>query len=305
MPAASLNYFILTGATGVGKSDMGLRLAREFSLPILSLDSMQVYRGMDIGTAKPSAAERGEVRHYLMDEVDPAVDFDVAQFLRQADDLSMRHGGRMLAVGGSPFYIQALRCGLQGIECHTGYEKILQTMESAQLLRWLQRLDPQRAKKIHGNDRFRLIRALEIILSSGARASERRPLQKVRGSCQVRLVALNLPRSIMHERLKTRIEQMFAAGLLDEALELYDAGRLGRNAAQAVGYKELFAHFAGTCSLEEAREKILVATRRLLKHQMTWLRKLPVQWIDVDVHHPETAYGELRELLEVYLETLA
>lgn len=287
---------VLTGPTGVGKSAFGLRLAREMGLGILSFDSMLLYRGLDIGTDKPSPADLAAVSHHLVDVAGPEEDFDVGRFLSLARRAVAGSPRPLLGVGGSPYYIQAfLGLGREAPPSDRRLERFLAGLDSATLARWLARLDPPRAAALHPNDRFRLVRALSIILLSGRRASSFRRDADAPGAGVV-LAGLSLDRDLLHRRLAERVDRMFERGLVREAEALFRAGRLGRTAAAAVGYKELFEHFRGDCSLASAKERIVFHTRRLLRHQMTWLRKMPVRWIDVSPGREEEAWRELRRL---------
>lgn len=261
---------------------------------------MLVYKEYNIGTAKPTAEELKEVRHDLVNVISVKEEFDVTQFLKRADEVNKFHKGKILGVGGTPFYIQALRYGLSQLEKLEGVGLYLEGFETSKLKRWLIELDPKRASEIHDNDRFRLVRALEIIFSSGKKSSSFKPMGKTRDNCNLKLIALNAPREIMHEKLKARLDHMFSKGLLEEAREIYENNQPGRSAGAAVGYKELFSHFKGETSLEEAKEKILVSTRRLYKHQMTWLRKMPVDWIEYDGYDIEPAYEKFENIAKDY-----
>ena len=297
------NYFILTGPTGTGKSKLGMLLAEEFSCSILSVDSMQVYREMDIGSAKSSKEERALIQHELLDVVAPNEHFDVARFLELSQKAYDKCEGKILGVGGTPFYIKALEDGLANLEILPNLEEILQKIPADELREMLEVLDPKRASAILPNDRYRLERALAIIFSTGKKPSSflDNPPPKIASTT---LVALNCDRKLMHERLKMRIDKMFEMGLLEEARALYDRKDLSKTAAAGVGYKELFQYFEGEWSLELAKEKILIATRRLFKHQMTWLRKMPVEWIDVHPDGVEEALPKLREMLTKHFESI-
>jgi len=278
--------FILTGPTGTGKTSVAIQIASRLDLAILSIDSMMVYRGLNIGTAKPSMDEMQRVPHHLINIVDPVEDFDVARFLNQAEAVGRSESKALIGVGGTPFYIRALMEGVTGINSLPDIELRLEQYSSEELYRWLWRLDRPRAETLHPNDRFRTIRALSIIFSTGKKASLHKPKPMMESDGLVKLVALRTPRARMHILLQKRIERMFKAGLLQEVEGLRHKP-LSKTAANAVGYKELLAYFRGECSLAVAKEKILVATRRLFKHQMTWLQKMPVVWVDIDPEAPQ------------------
>lgn len=298
------HYFILTGPTGTGKSRLGFELAQDFDCPILTIDSMQVYRKMDIGSAKPNLEERRQVRHELLDVVEPSEAFDVSKFLELAEKSYDAHRGKLIGVGGTIFYIKALAQGLSRVETLPAIEKKLSKLKGDLLRVALERLDPKRSQAILANDRFRLERALSIILSTGRKASSFQQ-QPDQSRSKLTLVALNCERTLMHKRLKLRIDHMFEQGLLEEVRELYESGNLSESAAAGVNYKELYKYFDGEWDLETAKEKMLVATRRLFKHQMTWLRKMPVEWIDVHPDRVEKALPRLKELLSQHFEKMS
>ncbi len=277
---------VLTGPTGTGKSDVALRLAREFPVEIVSVDSAQVYRGKDVGSAKPDAATRAEVPHHLIDLVDPAESYSAGQFVRDAsraiEEIEAR--GRIpLLVGGTMLYLKALMGGIASLP--EGSEEIRARIDAdAARLGWpalharLATLDAAAAARIHPNDAQRIQRALEVQAVSGEPISV---LQQRTRSALARefVVAALVPgdRARLHEALATRFEAMMADGFLDEVRRLYGRGDLsaGHPAIRAVGYRQLWAHLAGTCPLPDAVAKAVAATRQLAKRQMTWLRAMP------------------------------
>lgn len=295
--------FIITGPTGIGKSYFGHRLALEKEFPILSIDSMLVYKSLNIGTAKPSKEELEEVHHYCVSNVDDHENYDMAKFVNDANAAIQKHNGDLIGVGGTPFYIKALTQGFEKVETLDGLESKLGVLETDEAYRWLQKLDSTRAEKLHSNDRFRILRALTIILSTGQKASSFAPPDPNEQLSKHTIIALNADRKLMHQRIEQRVDQMLAQGLEAEAKNLFENDTpLSKTAAAGVGYKEMFSYFRGELSLEEAREKIIVATRRLLKHQMTWLRKWPVTWIDVNFDEPDQTFDRLKELLDSHLK---
>lgn len=283
---------------------MGLILAQKFNCPILSIDSVQIYRNMDIGSAKPNRLEKSQVLHEMVDIVDPQQYFNVAKFVTLAESAYDRHSGKILGVGGTPFYINALQDGLTQIDVQPQFENYLKTLSIKELSDFLYKNDPERAAAISVNDRFRLERALAIVLSTGKKPSSflKSTLEK---RAKLNLYALRCDRALMHQRLKQRLEGMFEAGLLEEAHALYKLNHLSKTAKAAVGYKELFQYFDGNWSLDTAKEKILIATRRLFKHQMTWLNKMNVNWIDVHPEEVELALPSLDIAMQQHFEALA
>jgi tRNA dimethylallyltransferase len=276
---------VLTGPTGSGKSEIALALAREFPIEIVSVDSAQVYRGLDIGSAKPSARERAQVPHHLIDLVDPGASYSAGQFVRDAahaiDDIEAR--GRVpLLVGGTMLYLRALMGGIAELPEGDSAIRARLDAEAAQhgwpaLHARLAEIDPAAATRIHPNDGQRIQRALEVHAVSGEpisnlQAHTRSPL--LRDFLTVALIPED--RARLHAALAQRFDQMMAAGLLDEVRGLYARGDLtdATPSIRAVGYRQLWAHLAGSYSLETAVTRSIAATRQLAKRQMTWLRSM-------------------------------
>lgn len=285
----------ILGCTASGKGHLARALAARRGGEIVSVDSMKVYRGMDIGTAKPSAAERAAVPHHLIDVADPWESFSAARFLALADpivaDIHAR-GRPAVAVGGTVLYF---KCFYQGLFAGPGADLAVRAeirrraaAEGLPALHAeLARLDPEAAARIHPNDLRRIERALEVYQLTGTPISA---LQQQWAEATLRrpdwhwtLIGLRRPREAASQRINQRVRQMVAAGLVEEARRLWSDPRgVSPQAAQAVGYAELFAHFDGRLPLEHAIEQIKIHSRRLAKQQRTWLRRLPgVQWLDV------------------------
>jgi tRNA dimethylallyltransferase len=277
---------VLTGPTGTGKSDIALRLAREFPIEIVSVDSAQVYRGLDIGSAKPDAATRAAVRHHLLDLLDVNAVYSAGQFVRDAAEAiaDIEARGRVpLLVGGTMLYLKALIGGIATLP-RASESLRAQIDADAKRLGWqalharLAVVDAAAAARIHANDSQRIQRALEVHAASGRPISE---LQTVTAPPLSRefIVAALVPsdRARLHAELAQRFENMMAAGLLEEVRTLFARGDLTAEhpAIRAVGYRQLWAHVEGACSLESAVERAVAATRQLAKRQMTWLRSMP------------------------------
>jgi len=276
----------LVGPTASGKSAVALELARRHPLEIVSIDSMQVYRGMDIGTAKPTAEERALVPHHMIDVLEPEESCNVARFCamaRQAIDDIRRRGRRPLLVGGTALYLKGLIWGLAEApgripELRRRLERELAELGSRALHERLRRLDPPAAERIHPNDVQRLVRALEVCEGTGRGISVRQVQFAGEPQLSVAMVGLRLPRQELYRRIEERVDGMMRQGLLQEAKEL--RGRLGPQARQALGYKELMAYLDGRTSLAEAVALIKRNTRRFAKHQLTWFRHFPqIRWI--------------------------
>jgi tRNA dimethylallyltransferase len=289
---------VLTGPTGTGKSDFALRLAREFPIEIVSVDSAQVYRGLDIGSAKPDAVTRAAVPHHLLDLVDVTAAYSAGQFVRDATDAiaEIEARGRIpLLVGGTMLYLRALIGGIATLP--QASEQIRAGIDAdAKRLGWpalhsrLAAVDAAAGARIHPNDAQRIQRALEVHAATGEpisalQAATRSPLAREF------LVTALVPadRARLHAALAQRFENMMAAGLLEEVRTLYARGDLTplNPSIRAVGYRQLWAHLSGSGTLETAVESAVAATRQLAKRQMTWLRSMP----NIRVVDPYDAQG--------------
>ncbi len=286
----------ILGCTASGKGTLARALARQIGAEIVSLDSMKIYRGMDIGTAKPSREDRAAIPHHLIDIADPWDFFSVARFVTAADaavaEIHQR-GRPVIAVGGTLLYLKCWYVGLfEGPSADPAIRaEIRQRAEAeglAVLHAELARVDPDAAGRIHRNDLRRIERALEVYRLTGrpitALQQEWAGTGPRRSDWRWTLIGLQRSREDGNRRTNLRVKKMLAAGLVDEARRLWrDPRGLGEQARHAVGYAELFAHFAGRGTLDEAVERIKINTRRLAKHQRTWLKPLPgVNWIEAE-----------------------
>ncbi len=275
--------WFLTGPTASGKTAVGIALAKRLGAEILSLDSMAVYRDMDIGTAKPTVAECQGVPHHLIDMVDPTQDHSIADYVEAAErtvtEITER-GQEAIFVGGTPLYLKAL---LRGIDAGPPADWALR----AELVEWgreagpralherLASVDPAAAEKLHPSDTRRLVRALEVFEHTGQTISSQQQHFAVnRSADECRVFVLDWPREQLYERINRRVDAMFAAGLIAEVQSLVAAGPLGRTASQAVGYHEAIEVLAGRLNMPEAIELTKTRTRRFAKRQLTWFRSL-------------------------------
>jgi tRNA dimethylallyltransferase len=276
--------WVIAGPTACGKSAVGLELAKQLDAEILSLDSMAVYRGMDVGTAKPSAAEQRRVPHHLIDLVDPNENFSVTDYLKIAEDVVrgvLSRGHVPLFVGGTGLYLRSLLRGVfEGPGASSAIRERLEreaAISGTQALHErLRTLDPPRAEKVHPNDLRRIVRALEVIEVSGRPMSELQlhpPLPEAERPRHV--YWLSPPREWLYRRIEQRVDRVFAEGLVAETRTLRDRfGTLSSTALQAIGYREVVEHLEGQHSLDETIELIKRHTRQFAKRQHTWFRNL-------------------------------
>ena len=273
----------LTGPTASGKTAVGVELARLIDAEVLALDSTTLYRGMDIGTAKPTVAERGGVVHHLIDVIDPWEAASVADYrawARAALTQVEQRGKRALFVGGTPLYLKVLLRGLfsgpaADSELRKTLEREADSLGDAALHARLAALDRTTAERLHPRDRRRIVRALEVIERTGQPLSD---LQREHGQPAPELVpvlALEPPRQILRERIDRRVTRFFEQGLVDEVRTLTSAARpLSDAAAQAIGYREVIAMLSGATDLNETVARIQARTRQFAKRQGTWFRGL-------------------------------
>jgi len=303
---------IIAGPTAAGKTELSLALALELGAEIVSADSMQVYRGMDIGTAKPTREERASVPHHMLDIVEPKAEFSVGEYLRLADEAiaDIRARGKTpLVVGGTGLYIRALIHGIfEGPKADRGFRDGLLERERSggpgTLHRELAENDPEAAARIHPSDLRRIVRALEVYRAEGmpitAMQKEHRAGASVR---PVRLACLSRERPDLYGRIDMRVDAMMEQGFLEEVRALRDAGcTRGMVSMQALGYKQILAHLDGETTLDEAVKLIKRDTRRYAKRQFTWFRSEPgVVWVDLTGQvHPLDAMPVLKKALEIF-----
>jgi tRNA dimethylallyltransferase len=280
----------VVGPTATGKSDLALDLAERLGVPgapaeVVNADAYQLYRGMDVGTAKVPQAERRGVHHHLLDVLDPAEDASVARYQEAArsvlDDVAAR-GARAVVVGGSGLYVRALLDDMRFPGTDPAVRAALEDRAEREGTRALHdelaRLDPAAAASIGPANTRRVVRALEVIELTGQPFTANLPRQEyVRPTLQI---GLDCDRAVLDARVEGRVERMWAQGLVDEVRRL-DAAGMGRTARRAVGYAEVLAHLHGETSEDAAREAVAANTRRLARKQMGWFGRDPrVRWLD-------------------------
>ncbi len=297
------------GPTGSGKSDLAVRLAEQLPLEIISVDSALVYRGMDIGTAKPSSSTRARIAHHLIDIREPTAGYSVGEFIldvRQAMLEIWSRGHLPLLVGGTMMYFHALTSGIADLpeaNFRVRAEIDAQAAEEgwAAVHRTLAAVDPEAAARIHNNDPQRIQRALEVHRITGETITK---LQQARVSVFADVNVMEfalapLERGELHTKIELRFKAMLDAGFVDEVRRLYERGDLSPEhpSMRAVGYRQLWRYLTGQCALNEAENQAIAATRQLAKRQLTWLRRRTnARWLDS--MRPEVARAIIDALSE-------
>lgn len=298
-----LPLWILTGPTASGKTELGLKISNNTGMEIISADSMLVYRGMDIGTEKPSPDVRNKIPHHLIDIVDPWEEYSVGQYVKdfEAVTQSLRQQGKQfIVVGGTALYLKAIMDGLfEGPPADWEYRNSLKTIAGEKgphyLHALLSEIDPETAGKLHFNDQKRIIRALEVFKTTKQRISSfQTQFGHKNPKYDCNLVAIEYERDALYKRIETRVDRMFARGLLDEVRGLVSNPLgLSRQASQALGYKEIMDFFNGKYTFSEVTHEIKQRTRRFAKRQMTWFRSFSnIHWIHAGTENDTTNLSE-------------
>lgn len=295
--AVVLPNLVILGPTASGKSALAMALAQSAGAEILSVDSMQVYRGMDIGTAKPTPQQQRRTGHHLIDCAEPSDVFTVARFVQAADQViadARRRQVPLILTGGTPLYYKSLFEGLfEGPSADPALRARLGALDNAQLAAQLKQIDPIAAARIHVNDTKRLIRAIEVYELTG------QPISSLRGEWggeprhRAMWIGLQWDREALNRAINLRVREMLAHGWVDETRKLLQGARpISQTAAEATGYRELIEHLQGKMSLDDAAEQIKIATRQLARRQMKWFRRFEsVTWIN-----GQRSFDELTEI---------
>jgi tRNA dimethylallyltransferase len=295
-----IKIVVICGPTGVGKTGFAIALARPVGAEIVGADSMQIYRRLDIGTAKPTAEERAKVVHHMVDIVDPDEDFDAAAYARQTDACISQLAEKNIVpfvVGGTGLYVKALIHGLS--EAAPTDAAIRERLQNELLgssvnamHKRLQTVDPQSAQRIHPNDRYRILRALEVVEISGRSITG---FHKAHGFAASRYdvlyIGLTMPREKLYERINRRVEMMLEEGFVDEVRTLLDQGcRPQLKSMQSLGYRHMVDYLQGRLTMDEAVRTMKRDHRRYAKRQMTWFgANSDVNWLTPDQHHDARA----------------
>ena len=296
----------IVGPTGIGKTEVATAIARKLPAEIVAVDSMQVYRGMDIGTGKPPAALRSEIPHHGLDLVEPEEEFDVLRYVQAIKPVLeeiQSSGRRAVLVGGCGLYLKILLNGLcpaPGRDPELRERLIVEGKGtgSVALHARLQGVDPEAAQRIHPNDLRRIVRALEVYHLTGQPMTlwQRDTVPFLEGLKNCPVVGLTCERSKLYEQIQVRVDGWLSAGWVEEARSLFTRP-LSRTAQEALGYRELFDHFRGEIDWATARALIHRNTRQYAKRQWSWFRQDPrVRWIDADGRGPDDMAAEILAL---------
>jgi tRNA dimethylallyltransferase len=299
----TLPIWILTGPTACGKTDIAVKIAEKVGAEIISADSMLVYRGMDIGTEKPSLAIRSKIPHHLIDIVNPWEEYSVGRYVKDFEAIVnnlYQRGTPFIVVGGTALYLKAIMDGLfEGPDADWEYRNYLRSISVERgpnaLYKMLADVDPETANKLHFNDQKRIIRALEVIKKTGRGISSfQTQFGHKNPQYNCTMVAVEYDRNTLYNRIETRVDRMLARGLIDEVrILLNNPLGMSKQASQALGYKEIIAFFNERYTLPEATDIIKRRTRRFAKRQMTWFRSFSnIHWIHA---YPEDEITQISE----------
>lgn len=293
---------IITGPTAVGKTKCSLLIAERLKTEIINGDAYQIYKGMDIGTAKPSKDELSRIKHHLMDYLDPLENFSVADYQRIVRDKISEFKSKNiipLIVGGSGLYLESVICNytFDGKTRDHSFEEKYKNLSNEELHLLLKDLDNVSYNEIHPNNRKRVLRALEIALNNEQKGTKKKEMLY-----DALVIVLNDDRESLYNRINKRVDQMLEEGLLEEVKSFYP-NKLGLTAKAAIGYKELFDYFDGNSTKEEAIDKIKQYSRNYAKRQLTWFRnKEYVTEVLIDVNNFNNTVDEVYSLIDKFLK---
>ncbi|WP_163579978.1 tRNA (adenosine(37)-N6)-dimethylallyltransferase MiaA [Gracilibacillus saliphilus] len=303
---------VIVGPTAVGKTALSIEVAKKFNGEVISGDSMQIYEGLDIGTAKVTEAEKAGIPHYMIDILDPVDSFSVADFQKQVQeniDKIQEKGKLPIIAGGTGLYIQSVLYDYQfaaserSNEYHEQIEIEMEREGIDSVYQRLKQVDPLQAEKIHPNNSRRLIRALEVYDRTGMTMTEYQQKQQEESRYDFRIIGLEMDRPLLYERINQRVDQMVEEGLIEEVRGLYQAGLENTQAMRGIGYKEILPYLKGEQSLEEAINTLKTNSRRFAKRQYTWFKnKMPVDWYSITVETKNQVFQNILADLEGFYE---
>lgn len=298
---------VIVGPTAVGKTALSVELAKKFHGEIISGDSLQVYKKLDIGTAKIRTSEMEGIPHHLIDVIEPNETYSVADFQKAGRKLitEITERGRLpMIVGGTGLYIQSLLYDFQlGAKeesvtaVRKKYEELAETLSKKELWEYLKTKDPLAAEKIHWNNQRKVIRALEVFEVTGYSITT--PQEEPARLYDYCMIGLNTERALLYQRINQRVDSMLEEGLLEEARFVYELGEV--QASQGIGYKEFYPYFKGEESLENVVEQLKMNSRRYAKRQLTWFRnRLDAHWFDLLAE--SSSMEQIDQLIRTWLE---
>lgn len=298
---------VIVGPTAVGKTALSVELAKKFHGEIISGDSLQVYKKLDIGTAKIKTSEMEGIPHHLIDVIEPNETYSVADFQKSGRKLitEITERGRLpMIVGGTGLYIQSLLYDFQlGAKeesvtaVRKKYEELAETLSKKELWEYLKTKDPLAAEKIHWNNQRKVIRALEVFEVTGYSITT--PQEEPARLYDYCMIGLNTERALLYQRINQRVDSMLEEGLLEEARFVYELGEV--QASQGIGYKEFYPYFKGEESLENVVEQLKMNSRRYAKRQLTWFRnRLDAHWFDLLAE--SSSMEQIDQLIRTWLE---
>ena len=277
---------VIGGPTGVGKTSLSIKLAKILDAVIINCDSMQIYKHMDIGTAKITEKEKEGVEHYMFDIVEPIDAYNVGDYYRDVNSLLKKFekdNRNVILVGGTGLYINSIVRGLSKLpEADLSIRNSLEKLSTEELYEKLKELDEEAAKEIHPNNRVRVERAVEVCLLTGNKFSKLNKLNIKDNNYNFIQIALERDRKILYDRIDYRVELMIENGLVEEAKDIYEKYNSEKNKIKAIGYKELFDYLDGLISVDEAIEIIKKESRHYAKRQFTWFKgDADYKWFDL------------------------
>lgn len=309
MAYRSNTIIALAGPTAVGKTKFAIMLAQAFDGEIVSCDSMQLYKFMDIGSAKPTVEEMSMAKHHLVDMIDPRDEFSVAQYQKLAKEAIsniLARGKTPIISGGTGLYLNSLLYDMDfssAPEDHTYRNELMKIAETdgqCALHEMLKELDPKAAEVIHPNNIVKIVRALERLKEGEGTIKQFNQIDDITDDYDVILLGLTRNRAELYDRINRRVDILMDMGLLDEVKGLYDMGLNQENISmKGIGYKEIMDHLDGRCTIEDAVETIKKNTRHYAKKQLTWFRRYDtMKWIDIsDYDNDESAFEVMKEWL--------